>query len=136
MTSKDAPAPAPGSEGSALGSVFDRTLRELRGVPDVTPTKATTVRHWTPVLEQPQTFIVQTFRHRERGDTVSVEYVGPDGLIRLCLPPKVTDLIARHRAALTKRVRSKIGKQTAAERKAAGWRPDFTPKKGKKAKAE
>lgn len=116
---------------SALGDEFDRTVRSLTGLPDVISTKASTVRHVTPVLNQAQTFIVQTYRQAERGDTVLIEYVDANGSFRMVIPPGVADTIARQRDALTTKRRVQIGKQAAAERKAAGLAPAFQKKEKK-----
>lgn len=110
---------------SALGDDFDRTIRSLTGLPDVLHTKASTVRALTPVLNLSQTFIIQTYRQRETGDTVFIEYIGAEGSFRLALPPVVADTIARQRDALTDKSRSKAAKQVAADRKAQGIVPAF-----------
>jgi hypothetical protein len=107
-------------ERAALGGVFDRTLRSLHGLPDVATTKATTVRTITPVLELAQTFIVQTYRHRELGDTIFVEYIGTEGSMRIALPPAVADVIARQRDALTTKNRKRAAKAEATRRKSLG----------------
>jgi hypothetical protein len=117
-------------ERSVLGAVFDRQLRALHGLPDVTTVKATTIRTVTPVLELAQTYIIQTYRHRELGDTVFVEYIGAEGSMRIALPPAVAECIARQRDALTGKNRSRAAKNEAARRKAAGIKPGFM-KKGK-----
>ena len=119
------------AERTALGSIFDRTMRSLHGLPDTVHTKATTVRAMTPVLELAQTFIVQTYRHRENGDTVFIEYIGTEGSIRLALPPAVAETIARQRNALTTKNRKAAGRHQAALRKAAGIRPAFLKKRRK-----
>lgn len=121
-----------GNERTALGSIFDRTLRNMQGIPDVANTKATTVRHITPVLELAQTFIIQTYRHREYGDTCFIEYIGTEGSMRVALPPPVMDAIARQRDALTGKNRRNAAKQQAALRKAAGIQPAFLKTKRKK----
>lgn len=77
----------------------------------------------TPVREQARTWIVQTFRHRERGDYVFVEYVGPEGSIRLALPPQVADTIARQRDALATKDRKLAARERAVRDKAAGVVP-------------
>ncbi len=112
-------------ERSALGTVFDKTMRSLHGLPDVTTTKATTVRHMTPVTELAQTFIVQTYRHAEVGDTIFIEYVGTEGSVRIALPPKVADTIARQRDALTTKNRKRAAKAESARRKGLGIVPGF-----------
>lgn len=111
----------------ALGDEFDRAIRALDGLPDVIRTKASTVRAITPLLSLSQTFIIQTFRQREKGDTIFIEYIGAEGSFRLALPAVVADTIARQRDALTGKSRSKAARQTAADRKAAGVTP-FTKK--------
>jgi hypothetical protein len=113
------------SERSALGSIFDRTLRSLNGIPDAACTKASTVRSMHPVLEIAQTFIVQTYRHKERGDTVFIEYIGTEGSMRVALPPEVAEVIARQRDALTTKNRKRSAREQAAARKAAGIQPAF-----------
>ena len=119
------------SERSSLGSVFDRTLRSLHGIPDTVHTKPTTIRTMTAVLELAQTFIVQTYRHRERGDYIFVEYVGTEGSMRIALPPEVADTIARQHDALTGKNRRNAAREQAAKRKAAGIEPGFMKHKSK-----
>jgi hypothetical protein len=124
------------TERSALGSVFDRTMRSLVNRPDVTATKATTIRALTAVLEQAQTFIVQTFRDRSiegaARDTVFVEYIGTEGSLRLAIPPSVADCISRQRDALGSKNRKLAAKAVAADRKARGILPGFTKRKAAK----
>jgi hypothetical protein len=117
---------------------FDRLLGSLHGLPDVTSTKPTTMRTITPVLGTSQMFSVQTYRQRERGDTIFLECVSKDGFIRLALPPTVADAIARQRDALTGRSRSNAAKAVAAARKERGEVPGFLRKKaagGRRGKA-
>jgi hypothetical protein len=120
---------------SPLGDEFDRTIRSLTGLPDVLHTKASTVRALTPVLNLSQTFIIQTYRQRDKGDTVFIEYIGAEGGFRLALPPVVADTIARQRDALTDKSRGKAAKQVAADRKALGIVPGFlkNPNRGGRA---
>ncbi len=113
------------SERKALGDVFDRTIRSMSGLPDVITTKATTVRTLSSVLELSQTFIVQTYRQREIGDTIFIEYIGVEGSLRLALPPVVSEVIARQRDAITGKSRSKAAKVNAMDRKARGIEPGF-----------
>lgn len=114
---------------SKLGDVFDRTIRSLSGLPDIVQTNPSTVRALTPILDLAQTFIIQTFRHRERGDTIFVEFIGAEGSFRLALPPVVADAIARQRDAVTDKSRSKAARAVAADRKARGIEPAFLKKK-------
>ena len=118
-------------ERSALGDVFDRTIRALDGLPDVVKTKPSTVRALTPVLALSQTFIVQTYRQRDQGDSIFVEYIGAEGSLRLALPPVVADTIARQRDVLTDKSRRKAAKASAADRKARGVVPGFQRGKSK-----
>src|SRR5471032_2780394 len=115
-------------ERSAWGDVFDRTVRALDGLPDVVKTKASTVRALTPVLGLSQTFIVQTYRQRDQGDSIFVEYIGAEGSLRLALPPVVADTIARQRDVLTDKSRRKGAMAAAADRKARGIVPSFKRK--------
>lgn len=113
---------------------FDRVIGALLSHQDVTKTAASTVRVMSPFLGEPQTFIVQTVRQKDVGDTISIEYLDSQGSVRLALPPQVADLIVRQRDSLTAKVRKQIGKASAAARKARGELPGFM--KAKKAKAK
>ena len=117
------------TERKALGDIFDRTIWSMSGLPDVITTKATTVRSLSSVLELSQTFIVQTYRQRDEGDTIFIEYIGAEGSLRLALPSAVSEVIARQREALTGKSRSNAAVATAMERKARGIEPGF--KKGR-----
>jgi hypothetical protein len=68
------------------------------------------------------TYLVETIRH-EGGDTIFIEVTSKDGTIRVVLPPKVANTIARQRDALTKKTRQRVGREQAAERKAQGIEP-------------
>ena len=113
-----------------LPDAYDRLLGSLQGLPDVTTTKASTIRNVTPILGTSELFTVQTYRQRERGDTIFLECSSKDGFVRLALPPSVSDAIARQRDALTGKVRSKIGKASAQARKDRGELPGFMQKRG------
>lgn len=110
---------------SGLGDLFDRTLRSFDGLPDVVKTRASTVRASSKVLELTQTFIIQTFRQKEEGDTIFIEYIGREGSLRLALPPIVADTIARQYDALSGKSRSRAGKIRAEADKLAGVKPGF-----------
>jgi hypothetical protein len=99
------------SERKALGDVFNRTIRSMNGLPDVLTTKATTVRSLSSVLELSQTLNVQTYRQKDEGDTIFIEYNGVGGCLRLAMPQAVSEVIASQREALTsksKRVPRKL----------------------------
>jgi hypothetical protein len=117
-------------ECPSLGTIFDRTMRSLMGLPDVVKGKETTIRHMTPVAELAQTFIVQTFRQKDVGDFLFIEYLDPEQSFRVVLPPSVADAIARQRDALTSKNRKRAAKAEAARRKAQGIEPGFRKGKG------
>lgn len=123
---------------SALGDHMDRVVRSLNGRPDVIKTQPSPVRHIHPITENVQSFIVQTFRAKGEGDTITVEFVGSEGSVRMTLPPPVSECIARQRDALTTKNRRNAAQAAAADRKARGIRPAFlnspkpkTTKRGK-----
>lgn len=109
---------------------FDRQLGQLEGLPDTLHTRPSTIRTTVPLIGSSQTFILQTVRQAERGDTVFLEYVDRSGSTRIVLPPAVTAAIARQRDTLTDKSRSKAAKALAADRKARGIQPGFL--KGRK----
>lgn len=74
-----------------------------------------------------ETFVVTTARYEDKGDYIFIER-SDEELVRIYLPPKVADLIARQRASLTSRRRKISSKKTAAERIANGWKPSFKKK--------
>lgn len=102
---------------------YDLRLAALDGLPDVLGTKPATLRTITPLVGYTETFIVQTFRQREEGDTIFLEVVSADRIVRLALPPKVADAIARQRDSLTARARSKAARAGAQNRKERGVVP-------------
>jgi hypothetical protein len=104
---------------------FDRMIGALHGIPDVLNVKPTTIVAVIPMVGSARTYIIQTYRQKEQGDTIFLQEVGPDGSIRIALPPQVADAIARQRAALTDRARSRAAKDVADERKKAGIVPAF-----------
>lgn len=124
-------------ERSALGDQFDRTFASLTGRPDVAMTQPSPIRTVHPVLETPQSYIVQSARERDGGDWVFLEYIGKEGSVRMVLPPAVTERIARQAVALTSKNRKAAAKEQAQKRKAAGIKPAFlnSKKKGGKKKA-
>ena len=120
-----------------MADTFDRILGALHGVPDVVSTRETTLRVVVPMIGAAQTFILQTFRQREIGDTIFLEVVSNETTTRLAIPPAVADAIARQRDALTDKSRSKAAKIKADDRMKRGELPGFmrTGKRGKRGKA-
>jgi hypothetical protein len=111
-----------------MAETFDRMLGALDGLPDVTASRPSTIRAIVPLLGLAQTFIVQTYRQKDVGDTIFLECVSAEGSLRLAIPPKVADAIARQRDAISDQARSKAAKAVAAERKRQGIRPAFLKK--------
>ncbi len=110
---------------------FDRTMGALANLPDVAHTAPSTIVAVNPLIGATQTFILQTFRQRDVGDTVFLQYVDDEGRIRLVIPPKAAEAIARQHEALTKKIRKRVAKERAQAAKARGEVPGFMRKKGK-----
>ena len=104
---------------------FDLKLQTLEELPDVTRTKPTTLTFRAPIVGDAQTFIVQTLRQKDMGDTIFLQYIDADTSFRIVIPSEVADTIARQRDALTTRVRRRVGRDQAAARKARGELPGF-----------
>lgn len=109
---------------------FDRLMGALVNLPDVTTTKPSTVVTVNPLIGEAQTLIIQTYRQRDVGDTIFLQYVDSEGRIRLAIPPAAAEAIARQRDALTTKNRKKAAREQAQARKARGELPGFM--KGKK----
>ena len=120
---------------SPTRTYFDRVLSGLHGIPDVTHTQPSTVRA-VDFIGTSQTFIITTYRMREQGDTIFLEMVSGEGSMRVVLPPQVADAIARQREALTVKVRRKIGKRIAEDRKARGEKFGFENSKPRSRQAK
>lgn len=125
---------------SAMPDEFDRTMGMLDGLTGVTHTKPSTI-NVVPTLGVGgmKTFIVTTYRQRDdvaekptSRDTVFLVVAGPNGYHRHVVPEEVIATIVRQRDALTARVRSTVAKRVASERMAAGWKPTFGGKRGKR----
>jgi hypothetical protein len=110
-------------------SDFDRLVGALEGLPDVTKSKATTIRAMLPLVGIANSYIFQTYRQRDKGDTIFLETISSQGSVRIAIPPQVTEAIARQRESLTSKVRSKSAKQAMADRMARGEKPAFLLKK-------
>ncbi len=104
---------------------FDRMMGALTNLPDVAHCKPSTIVAVSPLIGATQTFIIQTFRQREVGDTIFLQYVDDEGSKRIHLPPEVSDVIARQRDTLGTKNRKRAAKAEAARRKAAGIEPGF-----------
>lgn len=104
---------------------FDRVIGSLHGLPDVATTKPSTIRDVTEMVGDSQVFIVQTYRQKEKGDTIFLECSNKSGTVRLAIPPPVADAIARQRDSLTTKSRVSAGKANAQARKDRGELPGF-----------
>lgn len=91
--------------------------------------KPSTVKNVQQLTGKSETFVVQTIRHQENGDYIFIELMDEAGLTRIALPPKVSNLIASQRDALTTRRRSIISKASMQARKDAGEVLGFAKKK-------
>lgn len=119
------------SRPAGFGDNFDRARGALEGLPDVTHSKPSTITASTVLVGDVQTFIVQTFRQAEVGDTIFLQCISAQGSLRLAIPPKVAEAIARQRDSIVSKNRSKAGKRVAEERKARGEVPAFQRAKTK-----
>jgi hypothetical protein len=108
--------------------IYDRTIGALHDRPDVIETKPSTIQS-VEIVGVSQFFTVQTYREREKGDTIFLVCNNKDGMVRLAIPPAVADTIARQREALTNKSRVKTGKASAQARKDRGELPGFMRKK-------
>ena len=109
---------------------YDRAYGAVKSSNALT-TKQSTVQYLDPFSGRAETFIVETAR-TDNGDVTFVQCLDGDGVIRLVLPPKVTNIIASQRDSLTTRRRSIVGKAVAKTRMEQGWKPNF--QKRRKAK--
>lgn len=108
-------------------SKYDRLRGQLKD--DALFTKPSTIQNVESITGRAETFIVVTARYRDNGDYVFVECLDDTGHTRVCLPPRVSDAIARQRESLTARRRSITARKVARERMAAGEVPGFMRKR-------
>lgn len=105
--------------------LFDRVMGSLTGLPDVAHTSQTNIRLVPEFGIGTTTYVLQTFRQRDSGDTIFLEVYSDQEHTRLVIPPKVAAAIARHRDQLTAKVRSRAAKTVAEDRKSRGEMPAF-----------
>ena len=113
-------------------SKYDRIRGGLHGV--ALFTKPSTIRSVQAITGKSESFIIETARHEELGDTIFIEAVDENGVVRIALPPKAAAVIASQRDSLTARRRSAAGRRVAAERAERGELPGFMKGKKKKKK--
>jgi len=121
---------------SRMPDTYDRLLGALDGLPGMMiSTKPATIETVTPLLGTSHTYIVRTFR-QQHGEsdidksapaqfTVFLKFIeGTQAIIKLVIPPKVADLIARQRDALTTQAKTATsdtcGRDTKGARHQAG----------------
>jgi hypothetical protein len=108
-------------------SKFDRAFGGLMSGNGL-PTKPTTIEIVERITGEAETYIVQTVR-TEAGDNIVLKFVDKRGNMRLILPPKVANVIASQRDALTARRRSMASKMVAKNRMDRGELPGFMKQK-------
>jgi hypothetical protein len=93
-------------------------------------TKPSTIQNVESITGKSETFIVQTCRFEDKGgDFIFVQCIDETGVMRLALPPKVSNAIAAQRDSLTARRRSQSARRIAQERKDRGEPPAFMKKR-------
>lgn len=115
---------------AAEPDAYDRAYGQAQGFPHTKPSTITAAN--VMGIGGVRSYIVETFRMPDVGDTVFVQITGPEGLQRVHLPPTVTAAIARQRDSLTTQGRSRAAKARAAADKAAGVVPGFLRKKARR----
>lgn len=113
---------------AAQPDAFDRAYGQAQGFSKTGPSTITIAN--VMGIGGVRQFTVETFRIPELGDAVFVTIAGPEGLQRVHIPAPVSNIIARHRDALTTKSRRAAGRARAAADKAAGIKPGFM--RGKK----
>lgn len=108
-------------------SKYDRVRGGLEGV--ALFTKPSTIKNVQIITGKTETFVIETARHEEIGDTIFIECMDDSGVTRLALPPKVANAIAAQRDSLTARRRSRAAKAAATARKERGEVLGFLRKK-------
>jgi hypothetical protein len=102
---------------------YDRAYGQAQGFPHTKPSTITAAN--VLGVGGVRSYIVETFRLPDVGDSIFVQVTGPEGLQRVHLPPVVAAAIARQRDALTTQSRKRAGRARAAADKAAGKQPGF-----------
>lgn len=108
---------------SPLGDEFDRTVRSLTGLPDTVQAGPSTIVTISPLINLAQTWIVQTYRQRERGDIILLQRIDGSGGQRFVVPPDVARAIAAQYDSLSKKNRKRGARQAYETRIAKGDDP-------------
>src|SRR5262245_57162647 len=110
-----------------LPGEYDRAIGMLHDLPDVVKTKPA-IKRVVPLLGVGgvKTFVVQSIRQANQGDTLFLEIAGTEyGYLKLVLPAAILETIVRQQDTLTALLRRKLARQAAADRKAQGLKPGF-----------
>lgn len=108
---------------------FDAALGNLTGLPGGLETKPSTIQVVIPVVGKAETFIIQTIRHEVGktkddepvfGFTQFLQVATSKGVVRVVLPPEVSDKLAAQREALAGRVRKAAARKAVQTRKDRG----------------
>lgn len=116
----DQPEPTP-HFAAAQPDAFDRAYGQAQGFSKTGPSTITIAN--VMGIGGVRQFTVETFRIPELGDMVFVTIAGPEGLQRVHIPAPVSNIIARHRDALSAKSRRAGAKQAYKTRVAAGDDP-------------
>jgi len=114
-------------EDTQTVSKYDRIRGGLHNV--ALFTKPSTIKNVQAITGKSETYVVETARYEDQGDTIFIEALDENGLTRLALPPKVANAIAAQRDALTRRRRSMVSRAVMKARIAAGEAIGFQRKR-------
>jgi hypothetical protein len=104
---------------------FDTAIAMLSDRNDVLQVKPATVEFSTPLVGALETWVVRTFRERDKGDHVFLQRLSAGEPVRIHLPPSVTAKMAAQRKGLDERARTAAARQAADTRRARGIVPAF-----------
>jgi hypothetical protein len=111
-------------------SKYDRQRGSLQDIAMFT--RPSTIKNVQNMTGKSETFVVETCRYEELGgDYIFIECVDENGVTRICLPPRVANVIASQRDSLTSRRRSAAATRVAKARMERGELPGFMKSKKK-----
>ncbi len=111
-------------EGGQKIDRFERILWTVRKMPFIVHSNEITQTIVSEDSIGADTFIVQTFRQKDIGDTIFFTHIHGDHATRIVIPPRIADTIARQRAGLETKSRRKAAKAIAADRASRGIKPN------------
>jgi hypothetical protein len=127
---------------AAYPDSHDRELGQLDGLPGALSVGPTVVQVVEKVLGTSQTFIVRTIRQQDRVEkdgkdvampprfTIFLQFTLPESkqLLKVAIPSRVADLMARQRDGLTARANKLSARRASDTRKERGFTPTFVKK--------